>query len=73
MSHGRNLLNKRAYQEQIATYENGYENPYCRTWTYHHQYANYGDTIRPMATKQYDDTYSVAGADTIQKRLVEIR
>ena len=42
MSHGRNLLKTR------TTEENGYENPYCRTWTYHHQYAQVSDQIRPF-------------------------
>ena len=32
MSHGRNLL------KINKTEENGYDNPYCRVWTYHHQY-----------------------------------
>ena len=42
MSHGRNLL------KLNPTYENGYENPYCRVWTYHHQYSKMTDLIRPF-------------------------
>lgn len=43
MSRGRNLLKK------TPTKENEYDNPYCRVWTYHHQYKTYQDTIRPFS------------------------
>ena len=42
MSHGRNLL------KLSETVENGYDNPYCRVWTYHHQYAKLARAIRPF-------------------------
>ena len=42
MSHGRNLL------KITPTTENGYDNPYCRVWTYHHQYNQIGRLIRPF-------------------------
>lgn len=42
MSHGRNLLKVK------PTDEHGYNNPYCRTWTYHHQYSTLKDVIRPF-------------------------
>lgn len=42
MSHGRNLL------KINPTTENGYNNPYCRVWTYHHQYNQIGRLIRPF-------------------------
>ena len=42
LSHGRNLLKVK------ATVENGYDNPYCRVWTYHHQYSKMTDLIRPF-------------------------
>ena len=42
MSKGRNLL------KVNPTTDNGYDNPYCRVWTYHHQYATLADTIRPF-------------------------
>lgn len=45
MSHGRNLLKK---DHKYKTY--GYSNPYCRTWTYHHQYSTLKDVIRPFNT-----------------------
>ena len=42
LSHGRNLL-------KITPDEpNGYDNPYCRVWTYHHQYHTLENTIRPF-------------------------
>ena len=43
MSRGRNLLAGR----NNGTSSNGYSNPYCRVWTFHHQYSKYSDTIRP--------------------------
>ena len=44
MSKGRNLLKK----NHKGSNENGYSNPYCRVWTYHHQYKSLKDTIRPF-------------------------
>ena len=41
-SKGRNLLKLK------ATNENGYDNPYCRVWTYHHQYDKVSKLIRPF-------------------------
>ena len=46
-SHGRNLL------KLDIDHPNGYENPYCRVWTYHHQYNQIKRQIRP-----YDDATS---------------
>ena len=43
MSHGRNLL------KITPTTENGYDNPYCRVWTYHHQYNQIQRLIRPFS------------------------
>lgn len=42
ISHGRNLLK--------GTFDtpNDYNNPYCRVWTYHHQYSRMKDLIRPF-------------------------
>ena len=42
MSHGRNLL------KWNKTDHNGYDNPYCRVWTYHHQYNQIARQIRPF-------------------------
>ncbi|MDE5889256.1 MAG: hypothetical protein K2H20_04480, partial [Bacilli bacterium] len=50
LSHGRNLLTKQA--EDNNTYKsNGYDNPYCRVWTHHHQYDRLDKLIRPFVTK----------------------
>ena len=42
ISHGRNLLT--GGSENIH-----YHNPYCRVWTYHHQYSTLKDAIRPLS------------------------
>ena len=42
MSHGRNLL------KLNPSTHSGYDNPYCRVWTAHHEYAYHKDTIRPF-------------------------
>lgn len=41
-SKGRNLLKTK------ASNDNGYDNPYCRVWTYHHQYDKVSRLIRPF-------------------------
>ena len=47
MSHGRNLLKINPSEH------NGYDNPYCRVWTYHHQYNQIARQIRP-----FDDEFN---------------
>lgn len=52
MSHGRNLLRGDAKNGKKFTDNgvgDGYDNPYCRVWTYHHQYHRLKDTIRPFS------------------------
>lgn len=50
MSHGRNLLTKDADNDKGGvTYPGGYENPYCRVWTYFHQYDRISRYIRPFS------------------------
>ena len=44
-SHGRNLL-KASSPDNIL----GYDNPYCRVWTYFHQYNQVKRQIRPFGT-----------------------
>jgi hypothetical protein len=46
ISRGRNLLKSGGY-----TFENGYDNPYCRVWTYHHQYDKMNKLIRPFISQ----------------------
>ena len=54
-SHGRNLLVLDANSKNPQT--NGYSNPYCRTWTYHHQYNQVKKLIRPFVL-EVDETRS---------------
>lgn len=53
ISHGRNLLKKgrdgTIFSEDSV---NGYNNPYCRVWTFHHQYATIKDLIRPFINEE---------------------
>lgn len=44
LSRGRNL------KKLTPTDHNGYDNPYCRVWTSHHQYSKMSDRIRPFVT-----------------------
>lgn len=64
LSHGRNLLTKESEYGGNSSYVNGYDNPYCRVWTHHHQYDRYYKTIRPFSSVDsqgnYDGTISVA-------------
>lgn len=49
LSHGRNLLKTYPDGEVLADPDSPYDNPYCRVWTYHHQYNKFvQDTIRPL-------------------------
>lgn len=69
MSHGRNLLtiNK--------TEKNGYDNPYCRVWTYHHQYNQLARAIRPFGDADSQETLEsmeqVGDYNTVGFRTVE--
>lgn len=74
MSHGRNLLtiNK--------TEKNGYDNPYCRVWTYHHQYNQLARAIRPFCEANSQETlesmeqvgdYNTGDYNTVGFRTVE--
>lgn len=51
MSHGRNLLKIQPDEP------NGYNNPYCRVWTYHHQYHRIADAIRPFGDIKSEERY----------------
>ena len=57
-SHGRNLLKKN------PTTHNGYDNPYCRVWTYHHQYNQIARQIRPLG----DENGEVFTQENLEKR-----
>lgn len=57
MSHGRNLLRGDAKNGRTFTQNgigDGYDNPYCRVWTYHHQYHRMMDAIRPFVENEPD-------------------
>lgn len=62
MSHGRNLLTKNAYENKTIDKTNGYENPYCRVWTYHNQYSKISDLIRP-----FSETNSIKDISVLQE------
>ena len=64
LSHGRNLLNAQAENSLNTSYANGYDNPYCRVWTHHHQYDRYYKTIRPFS--QVDDQGNYIGTMSVQ-------
>lgn len=62
-SHGRNLLKKNAGLEPDLT--NGYNNPYCRVWTYHHQYDRAHKLIRPFT--EGEEPKTIDGIQLINK------
>ena len=48
ISRGRNLIRKDYEGKTSGDKSSGYDNPYCRTWTAHHQYSKMKDRIRPF-------------------------
>ena len=50
LSHGKNLLTKKAEESDSIENYNGYDDPYCRVWTHHHQYNRLDRLIRPFVT-----------------------
>lgn len=57
-SHGRNLLTKEAETSGGKYNRNGYNNPYCRVWTHHHQYNKLGRLIRPFSIENEDGGFT---------------
>lgn len=57
VSHGRNLLKRKENQNDESQ---GYNNPYCRTWTFHHQYHRLADAIRPFQEKDEKGTHVIS-------------
>lgn len=53
-SHGRNLLKK---NPKVNSNTNGYDNPYCRVWTYHHQYDRVSKLIRPFGEGEITESH----------------
>lgn len=81
MSHGRNLLKVNYKNGQAISVNkdggNGYDNPYCRVWTYHHQYHRLCDTIRPF-TKANDnytdcDIKEIGENNRVRKEIAKYR
>lgn len=61
LSHGRNLLTKDAESRNTPYHWNGYEDPYCRVWTHHHQYSDVrARLIRPFSIETEDGQMSTA-------------
>ena len=58
LSHGRNLLTYDAERNGRSYNRNGYDNPYCRVWTHHHQYSQHRHRlIRPFTVEsEYGET-----------------
>ena len=65
LSRGRNLL---ATEVDSST---GYENPYCRVWTAHHQYGKVNTMIRPfkgeLSNRDVQDMYNGTSGHISQK------
>lgn len=61
MSHGRNLL------KTEKDYSQGYENPYCRVWTFHHQYHRLADAIRPFQEKGENGNVVISQKELYEK------
>ena len=56
LSRGRNLIREECENGQNSDTTSGYDNPYCRVWTAHHQYSKLKDRIRPfMDGKEFLD------------------
>ena len=49
LSRGRNLIREEYEDSQFGDDSSGYDNPYCRVWTAHHQYSKLKDRIRPFS------------------------
>ena len=58
LSHGRNLLTYDAERKGRSYNRNGYDDPYCRVWTHHHQYSQHRHKlIRPFTVEnEYGET-----------------
>lgn len=71
MSHGRNLLKKDAEDRKAGANfdKNGYNNPYCRVWTHHHQYDDISKLIRPFT----DENGTPTSIGDLQKNWTFIR
>lgn len=69
LSRGRNLIAKPYEGKAFGDDVNGYDNPYCRVWTSHHQYSKLSDRIRPF----YEDAERPRGINKIQSNFGDLR
>ena len=67
LSHGRNLLTKKAENGDNSYNVNGYTNPYCRVWTHHYQYDSLYKLIRPFANVDNDGVVEVTKVKDFHK------
>lgn len=67
-SHGRNLLTYDAENRGGIYDKNGYNNPYCRVWTHHHQYLQArGRMMRPFSVEDENGNYVVRKTSDVHK------
>lgn len=64
LSRGRNLL------KIHPTTDGGYDNPYCRVWTYHHRYSKVEDLIRPFYN---DDLKKILGGGFVHLKKNDVK
>lgn len=67
LSHGRNLLTASAEKGESGYPTNGYDNPYCRVWTHHHQYDRLDKLIRPITIKDEKGNVDVIAPNEFHK------
>lgn len=67
-SRGRNLLTKKAERGLVGDNVHDYENPYCRVWTFHHQYDRITRLIRPFTNNDSNGNDTVIGIGDLQKK-----
>lgn len=56
---GRGLLKLGVKSGDTVPMTNGYYNPFCRSWSYHHQYMKIQNLIRPMDAEGDRDIYNI--------------
>lgn len=67
ISRGRNLLKRQYSKTTTGDKSSGYDNPYCRVWTAHHQYAKLKDRIRPFV----DENGNYLGLESLHNNFGE--
>lgn len=64
LSHGRNLLTYNAERKGRSYNRNGYDDPYCRVWTHHHQYNQHRHRlIRPFTVESEQGETAIKNQD----------